>query len=409
MLGRRNILRALASAVLLLVASAAACAEEPTVHKTDLFQAETDGYALYRIPGLVVTAKGTVLVYCEARQDSPRDWGHIDLVYRRSEDGGKSFSPAKPLVQLDAAKWNLQRNPAAIAQKLGKEGSLTFNNPLMIAARDGTVHLLFCVEYQRLFYCRTSDDGQSFGQPVEITAALDKLRDQYDWKAMAVGPGHGIELANKRLIVPVWISRATGGGAHRPSAITTIYSDDAGKSWHAGEIIAGETDPLVNPSEHVAVELPDGRVMVNIRSESAANRRAYAISPDGATAWSKPEFDDALLEPICMASLVRLPLGRGKTGLLFSNPYNLDATDPTRKVPGRGRDRKNLSLQLSRDDGRTWPVRETLEPGVSGYSDLAILPDGTILCFYERGGSAKNAPLRYLTLARLSRDWLGGP
>ncbi|HUE73757.1 MAG TPA: sialidase family protein, partial [Pirellulaceae bacterium] len=195
---------------------------------------------------------------------------------------------------------------------------------------------------------------------------------------------------------------------HRPSAITTLYSDDGGKSWRAGAIIAGETDPLVNPSEHVAVELSDGRVMVNIRSESRPNRRAYAISPDGATDWSTPKFHDALLEPICMASLIRLPLEDGTIGLLFSNPYNLDAVDTARLAPGRGRDRKNLLLQLSRDDGQSWPVRKSLEPGVSGYSDLAVLPDRTILCFYERGGEG-NQRLRYLTLARLSQAWLTTP
>ncbi len=405
----RNTYRRIVPGLLLLLSLAAARGDEPTVEKTDLFQAEKEGYALYRIPGIVVTAKGTVLAYCEARKDSPRDWGHIDLVYRRSTDGGKSFAPAQPLVQMDAAKWKLKRNPAAVAQKLGRDGALTFNNPLMIADEDGSVHLLFCVEYNRLFYCRSSDDGASFSQPIEITAAFDKLCNEYDWQAMAVGPGHGIQLAAKRLLVPVWISKATGGGAHRPSAITTIYSDDGGQSWQAGDIIAGETEPLVNPSEHIAVELSDGRVMVNIRSESKPNRRAYAISKDGATDWSKPAFHDSLLEPICMASLIRMPLANGKIGLLFSNPYNLDAADAAKQTPGRGRDRKNLTLQLSRDDGRSWPVRETLEPGASGYSDLALLPDGTILCFYERGSSDGNFRTRYLTLARLSQAWLTEP
>jgi sialidase-1 len=413
------------SVPLLLFTLAGALGDEPKLEQSSLFEAETEGYALYRIPGIIVTAKGTVLVYCEARKDSARDWGHIDVVYRRSTDGGQTFSPAKPLVQMDAAKWKLKRNPAAVAQKLGREGALTFNNPLMIADRDGSVHLLYCVEYNRLFYCRSTDDGASFGEPAEITAVLDKFRRTgvppaakerageapaprglYPWQAMAVGPGHGIQLASKRLLVPAWISRATGGGAHRPSAITTIYSDDGGRSWHAGEIIAGETDPLINPSEHMAVELSDGRVMVNIRSESKPNRRAYAISSDGATRWSSPEFHDALMEPICMASLIRLPLADGTIGLLFSNPYNLDAADVAKQSPGRGRDRKNLSLQLSRDDGRSWPVRKTLEPGASGYSDLAVLPDGTILCFYERGSSDGKMKLRYLTLARLNEAWL---
>jgi hypothetical protein len=120
-----------------------------------------------------------VLVYCEARKESARDWGHIDLVNRRSTDGGKTFSSAKPLVQMDTAKWNLKRNPAAVAQNLGREGALTLNNPLMIADRDGSVHLLYCVEYNRLFYCRSTDDGESFGEPAEITAVLDKLSSPF--------------------------------------------------------------------------------------------------------------------------------------------------------------------------------------------------------------------------------------
>ena len=108
-----------ASFFLLLFPLAVAGGDEPTAVKTDLFQAGTEGYALYRIPGIVITARGTVLVYCEARKDSPRDWGHIDLVYRRSTDGGKSFAQVKPLVEMDARKWDLKRNPAAVAQKLG--------------------------------------------------------------------------------------------------------------------------------------------------------------------------------------------------------------------------------------------------------------------------------------------------
>ena len=44
-----------------------------------------------------------------------------------------------------------------------------------------------------------------------------------------------------------------------------------------------------------------------------------------------------------------------------------------------------MSVKLSYDDGKTWPINRTLEKGISGYSDLAALPDGTILCFYVRG------------------------
>ena len=103
-----------------------------------------------------------------------------------------------------------------------------------------------------------------------------------------------------------------------------------------------------------------------------------------------------------MASLIRHPKG----GLVFSNPDNLEATyvDASKTI---NRDRKNLTVQWSGDDGKTWTARRVLEPGLSGYSDLAATPGGTILCLYERGGLDKNIfRTGRLTLARFSVDWL---
>ncbi len=48
--------------------------------------------------------------------------------------------------------------------------------------------------------------------------------------------------------------------------------------------------------------------------------------------------------------------------------------------------RRNLTIRLSYDEGKTWPVKKVLEPGPAGYSDLAVGPDGSIFCFFERGG-----------------------
>ena len=83
-------------AVALLLGAPARAAED--VVKTDLFGAGEGGYALYRIPGVVVTAKGTVLAYCEARKNSASDWGQIDVMMRRSADGGRTWGPARKAV-----------------------------------------------------------------------------------------------------------------------------------------------------------------------------------------------------------------------------------------------------------------------------------------------------------------------
>ncbi|MFO0808555.1 MAG: sialidase family protein [Gemmataceae bacterium] len=390
-------------AAVLSVAVVLGTAAAADLEQTALFEAGQGGYAMYRIPGLVVTPKGTLLAYCEARKTSG-DWAKIDIMMRRSADGGRSWEPMRKVVEL---KGTFTKNEVALAKRIGKPDEITVNNPVAIPdATTGAVHFLYCVEYARCFYQRSDDDGKTFGEPVEITATFDRFRPEYAWKVLATGPGHGIQLASGRLLVPVWLSTGTGGGAHRPSVVSTITSDDHGATWQRGEVVANETDPLVNPNETTAAQLADGRVMLNIRHESPSHRRAVAFSADGATRWTRPAFDEQLKEPICFASLCRLAAG-GKSRLLFANPDNLDrAAGPAK--PGQGRDRKNLTIRLSEDDGKTWAKSRVLEPGTSGYSDLAALPDGTVCCLYERGGIDGKAATqtKTLTLARFGLDWL---
>jgi sialidase-1 len=368
----------------------------------DLFVGGQGGYRNYRIPGLIVTARGTVLAYAEARRGSQTDWGVIDIMLRRSTNGGKSWSEPKIIANVEGPK---QKNPVALTQNLAKPDEVTYNNPVAISDRNGPVHFIFCLEYMRAFYMRSDDDGVTFTRPVEITAAFDEFRKDYNWKVLATGPTHGIQMKNGRLVVPVWLSDGSGGHAHRPSVSSVIYSDDRGRTWKRGEIAVPNSEKYVNPSETIVAQLSGGHVMLNVRSESKAHRRLVTYSKDGATKWTKPVFHNELLEPICMASIVAAREGN-KPVLIFANPHNLERADAPPE-PGRPRDRKNLVIKMSRDDGKTWPVSRVLDPGVAGYSDLAVLPDGSILCLYERGGE-KGISTRtaYLTLARFTLDWL---
>lgn len=384
-----------------LIACATAWAA-PSMEKMDLFEAGTHGYALYRIPGLVVTQKGTILAYSEARKSERGDWGTIDIVLRRSTDGGKTWSAQKSIAAVDGPK---RKNPVALAQGLASLNDVTYNNPVAIADRNGTVHFLFCLEYMRAFYMQSNDDGITFSKPVEITSAFDKFRPEYDWKVLATGPAHGIQLTSGRLVVPVWLSLGTGGHAHRPSVTATIYSDDHGKTWKRGDIAVPDTPDWVFPNETVAAQLADGRVLLNVRSESKRNRRLLTYSRDGASGWSEPRFHDQLLEPICMASMISIR-SEGNDLLLFTNPDYLERSGGPSE-PGRPRDRKNITVQVSYDGGATWPAKRVIEPGYSGYSDMAALPGGTILCLFERGGIGDNHfRSAYLTLARFNLEWV---
>ncbi len=378
-------------------------AAEPFIEKQDLFVVGDDpNYSIYHIPGIVVTAKGTVLAWCEARKRpaGASDWDDIRILLRRSTNDGKTWSQPVSIANVEGPKT---KNPFALAIKSVDPNDVTYNNPVLIADRNGSVHMLFCLEYMRVFYQRSDDDGLSWTKPHEITSTFEAFKKDYDWKVLATGPNHSIQLQSNRLVVPVWLSTGTGGNAHRPSVTATIYSDDAGMTWHAGEIAVPCTDEWINPNETVAIELSDGRVMLNVRNESKAHRRLVTTSADGATNWSTPRFDEALLEPICMGAIVRYKRP-GNELILFSNPHNLERADG-KEVAGKSRDRKNLSLKVSRDEGKTWPINKTIEAGPSMYSDLAVTSSGTILCFYGRHAKLGFAGDR-LTLARFNLEWL---
>jgi len=389
--------------VIIFALSGLLAAAEPFMEKQDLFTAGEDpAYNIYHIPGIVVTAKGSVLAWCEARKRPAgvSDWDDIRILLRRSTDDGKTWSAPKSIANVEGPK---QKNPFALKMKNVDPNDVTYNNPVLIADKDGAVHMLFCLEYERVFYQRSDDDGVSWSQPSEITAAFEPFKKHYDWKVLATGPNHSIQLKTGRLVVPVWLSTGTGGNAHRPSVTATIYSDDQGKTWKAGDIAVPCTEEWINPNETVAIELNDGSVMLNVRSESKAHRRLVTTSKDGATGWSRPKFDAALLEPICMGGIVRYNHG-GQSLILFSNPHNLDK-EKGKAEPGQSRDRKNVSVKISRDEGQTWPVNKLIENGPSMYSDIAVTPSGAILCFYGRGTKPGFAGVG-LTLARFNLEWL---
>lgn len=339
---------------------------------TDVYTAGEDGYHTYRIPAIVATAKGTLLAFCEGRKNSARDWGDIDLLVKRSADGGRTWSQAIRIADF---------------------GTDTVGNPApVLDRRTGTVWLLMTrnpgdLEEKRIgpglsghtrtvWVTHSRDDGLTWAAPADITA--DVKRPEWTW--YATGPVNGIQLRTGRMVVPCDHDRerVTERYSH------VIYSDDGGRTWKLG----GSAGPECN--ESTVVELADGSLMLNMRSYAGKNRRAVSISRDGGLSWSAPTLEEALIEPVCQASLIAFGKGKQRV-LLFSNPASTK--------------RMNMTVRLSRDEGRTWSASKTIHAGPSAYSNLIELKGGMMGLLYERGEAR---PYERITFARFPLRWLEG-
>ncbi len=175
---------------------------------TDVFRAGEGGYRTYRIPALALTRKGTLLAACAARLDGFNDWVNIDTMLRRSTDGGKTWSPQE--VVTDDGR------------------NVVDNATFLVDPQSDTVYLLYQINYARAYLKTSTDEGATWSAPREITGAFEKFRDRdgFDWKVLAMGPGHGIVLANGRFVVPVWLSTQH---SHRPSISATILAMTAAR------------------------------------------------------------------------------------------------------------------------------------------------------------------------------------
>jgi sialidase-1 len=168
-----------------------------------------------------------------------------------------------------------------------------------------------------------------------------------------------------------------------------IYSDDHGQTWKLG----GWVRPQMDESQVIELDDGDGGLLLNMRNTAKANLRAQSLSHDGGQTWTAPEFLPELVEARCQGSLLRYNWADGKEPghLLFSNPAS-----PRRR---------DLTVRVSRDDGKTWPVSKTLHEGPAAYSCLSVLPDKSIGCLYECG---RANPYEKISFARFSLEWLGG-
>lgn len=355
-----------------------------------------DNVHTYRIPGLTTTNDGSLLAIYDVRRESGRDLqGHMDIGVSRSIDGGTSWEPMR--IALDMKEWGglpekfngvsdanilVDRNTGDIyiaglwmhgvinPEGIWEEGLTEVSRLWNHQWRNRGSQPGFGVkETSQFLITKSTDDGKTWGEPVNLTQMCKKK----EWWLWAPAPGHGITLTDGTLVFP------TQGRDENGMPFSNItYSKDGGKTWKTSNAAYDNT------TESMAVELSDGSVMLNMRNnrnrkeKGEKNGRAIATTTDLGETWTEhPTSCNALIECVCMASIHKHNYkdndGNPKSALFFSNP-NSKYT------------RHKQTIKVSFDDGNTWPEKywiELDEGKSAGYSCLTSVDENTIGIIYE--------------------------
>jgi sialidase-1 len=364
-------------------AGAAGCGESVP------FESGTDGYDTFRIPAVVAARSGTLLAFAEGRLTGAADSGNIDLVLKRSTDGGCTWGP---LQVVDDSGANTSGNPAPVVTSTGRVvlvSSYNGGQATEAAILRGEVP---ADQGRRIFVQHSDDEGATWSAPREITEDV-KLPG---WRWYATGPGHAVRLTSGehagRLVVPANHSIPPPAGSSDLGSEAKyygghdLYSDDGGETWRIG-FVDDNPDGYVNVNESTVAELPGGRLYFNTRDHNgtAPGNRADAYSADGGLTLELPYRPNATLVcPVVQSSVLQLA-GAGSP-LLFSGPG-----DPGSRVA--------LTLRVSTDQGATWRSALALSGLPAAYSDLVQLNPATVGVLYETGNFGPNETITFRRVA----------
>jgi sialidase-1 len=313
----------------------------------DLFVSGENNVVEYRIPSIIKTNKGTLIAVCDARVDRPGDApNNIDLVMKKSSDGGKTWTKSKVIVGFpdnDAAC-----DPSLVADS--QTGTIWLAYDYAIADPQGADGRIL-----RIHLIKSNNEGENWSVPVELTYLT---RGKEFW--LQNGPGVGL-YTDGTIVFPMY---SVGAGGKGKQQTMLVYSRDHGKTWLLSNGV-GEYNP-----EPQVVSLPGSRIMANMRRPHGKEYRQVSVTSDMGNSWSEASDDHTLIEPGCQGSIINYSFNN-KSLFIFSNPADI-------------RERRNMVVRVSSDEGKSWPKEIPVFSGSSGYSCLVQLPDGNIGLLYER-------------------------
>ncbi|MCC8145852.1 MAG: exo-alpha-sialidase [Bacteroidales bacterium] len=333
----------------------------------------------FRIPAIITAKDGSIVIATDKRKNNEADLPQdIDILINRSTDGGKTWS--EPITIAEGTGYGKGFGDAALVHT-NEEGGLlcifvggpglfpsTPSNPI------------------RTYICKSTDNGITWTAPRDITDQLfgngctDATRKL--WNGSFCASGNGL-LTREGRIMFVSAVRETSGGS---LSNYVVYSDDNGETWNVSK------RAMQGGDEAKVTELNDGTILMSIRRQSKG-ARYFTKSTDHGITWGALSSWPELIEPNCNGDIIRYT-------------STLDGYDKDRilhTIPNHSSNRQNVSIFLSYDEGKTWPVKRTLCPGGSAYSSITILPDGTIGAYIEESHFSEGYSLIYVNF---SLDWL---
>lgn len=365
------------SIILLSLLPLLAAAQEKHV---PVFSSGSEGYKSFRIPAIIKAPNGDLLAFAEGRVNGASDFGHIQIVEKRSRDHGKSWST----LQVVASNDSLQADNAAPV--VDRTDPAYPKGRIFLFYNTGNVSesaLRKGHGVREVWYKTSVDNGHTWSAPVNITLQVHKPKQpgfnqaynfSEDWRSYANTPGHAIQLAHGKYKGRIYVAANHSAGEPKPhyadGRAFGYYSDDHGKTFKISEDVN-----VPGSNEVMAVELSGDRLLLNARNQLGnIKRRIIAISSDGGAKWDSAYFDQNLPDPVCQGSILSL----GKKSIAVCN--DADTTQ-----------RNSLTVRISFDEGKTWKINKNIAKAPQGYkgdfsaySDLVALDGKRIGVLYER-------------------------
>lgn len=399
--------------LVLFVTSVSFSQNEPFFEEYLIWDYQEDGLYPYQSPDILVAESGTVFAFSDARIGTG-DGEPSHVVLKRSEDGGRFWS--KNIFMARSENGENHLFPCMVEDRKSRKLFYFFSTRTF---RDA--------DFSYMFVRSSMDDGKSWSEPILVDEGIKEKDNQlqqqllngkapphfertnapfFGRKIVLAGPGGGIQLSDDhpiapdRLVIPLFLIKDRFGPRdERGYGNAILYSDDSGESWTAGGIV-----PLGRylSSEVSIIEMDNGNLLMNSRigkHTSINQKRSISISIDGGMTWTEPVLDHS---GIPLSS----PTGNGLERLTFAKNDPTGTNRILYSFPNDPKKRRNMTVLMSYDEHRTWPVSKLIyNGGQAGYSNIAILPDNKILLIYARGGEGNWAG-NQVYVAKFNVEWL---